>query len=373
MVSEEGLTSMDSVNSGESVKANSTNQGLPPAAWHERLLDHDLLPDRLIRFGIRRLLTQRLAEEGADGMEAQAQRLLDWVWLLKRSPIALVTDVANAQHYEVPAELFQMMLGPKLKYSACSWTDRNTTLAAAEDAMLELVCQRAQLENGQTVLDLGCGWGSFSLFAAVRYPNSQFVAVSNSGSQKAYIDAECRRRQIVNLEIVTADINVFNTEQRFDRVVSIEMFEHLRNYQELLRRIANWSKPGALLFVHIFCHQDYAYPFEVRDATDWMAAHFFTGGQMPSEDLLLFFQDDLRVQARWRVNGLHYAKTCRAWLDQIDGHRGEFLALCARIYGRDEARRWMVRWRVFLMSCEELFAYRGGTEWFVAHYLFKKG
>lgn len=372
MVPEAGVPSMNPEHSTVTLASDHAESQLPPA-WYQRLLERDLLPDTVIRFGIRRLVAQRLATSAMGGMEMQDEALLDWVSQLKRSPIALATDAANAQHYEVPAELFQMMLGPHLKYSGCLWQDPESTLIAAEAAMLDLVCRRAQLQDGQMVLDLGCGWGSFSLFAAARYPGSQFVAVSNSSSQKAYIDAECATRGIGNLEVVTADINAFDTAQRFDRVVSIEMFEHMRNYQELLRRIAGWSKPGALLFVHIFCHRDYAYPFEVQDASDWMAAHFFTGGQMPSEDLLLFFPDHFRIQARWRVNGLHYAKTCRAWLDRIDSRRGEFLELCARIYGPDEARRWRVRWRVFLMACEELFAYRRGAEWIVCHYLFEKG
>ncbi|HSN17113.1 MAG TPA: cyclopropane-fatty-acyl-phospholipid synthase family protein [Gammaproteobacteria bacterium] len=348
------------------------SEGLPRPAWYEPLLEAGLIPDPLIRRGIRRLLAQRLAAQEKAGFEAQAMGLTDWVWRLKRSPIAIATGAANAQHYEVPAGLFQMMLGPHLKYSSCLWPKPRMSLAEAEEAMLQQVCRRAHLDDGQEILDLGCGWGSFSLYAAATYPGSRVLAVSNSNSQREYIEAAARRQGLTNLEVVTADINVFDTTRRFDRVISIEMFEHMRNYQELLRRIAGWSRPGALLFVHIFCHREHAYPFEVKDASDWMARHFFTGGQMPSEDLLLHFQDDLRVQARWRVDGCHYARTCRAWLDNVDSRREEFLALCGTIYGSEQARRWQVRWRVFLMACEELFAFRGGSEWFVSHLLFRK-
>jgi len=340
-------------------------------ANYVRWLERDLLPDWLIRMGIRRLVKARLDKESAGGPAAQATRLMTFLDEIRRSPVALHPDAANTQHYEVPAEFFQLVLGPHRKYSCAVWTDDARTLADAESTMLALTCNRARLQDGQDVLELGCGWGSLSLYMASHYPRSRIVAVSNSRSQKAYIEGEAARRGLSNLEVLTADMNNFDTDRRFDRVVSVEMFEHMRNYSELLRRIASWSRPHALLFVHVFSHIRYAYPFEVSDASDWMAQHFFTGGLMPSDDLLLYFQDHFRIREHWRHSGVEYQKTSEAWLSNLDQNREKALALFAEVYGKDEALLWLVRWRVFFMACAELFGYANGEQWMVSHYLFE--
>ena len=337
----------------------------------DALLENDIVPDRLIRIGIRRLLRERLREEDAGNPASQQARLLRFVDQLRASPIALETKAANEQHYEVPAAFFVQCLGPRRKYSSAFWPEGVTTLAEAEDAMLDLTCQRACLEDGQDILELGCGWGSLSLYMAARYPHSRITAVSNSRSQKQFIDSESARLGLSNLEIVTADMNSFETDRRFDRVVSVEMFEHMRNYQELMRRIALWSKPGALLFVHIFTHRTFAYPFEDRGPNDWMARHFFTGGIMPSDDLLLHFQDDFTIREHWRLDGTHYQKTAEAWLAAMDTNRWAIMDIFERTYGPEDALRWFVRWRVFYMACAELWGYREGQEWLVSHYLFE--
>lgn len=338
-----------------------------------RLLERDLLPDWLIRIGIRRLLAQRLREERCATLEAQQQHLRRFITQLKASPIALHTREANEQHYELPCEFFELVLGRHLKYSSCYFTAATRTLEEAERGMLELTCQRARITDGDRILELGCGWGSLTLFMAERFPNARITAVSNSRTQKQFIETRALERGLTNLQVITCDMNdlAFGAGTRFDRAVSVEMFEHMRNYDMLLERIARWLTPQATLFVHIFTHRTYAYPFEIRDASDWMARYFFTGGIMPSDSLLSYFQRDLRLADHWHVDGLHYQQTSECWLQNMDRHRERILCLFEQTYGSDAARRWWVYWRVFFMSCAELFGYAGGREWLVSHYLFE--
>ncbi|MGC4083327.1 MAG: cyclopropane-fatty-acyl-phospholipid synthase family protein [Vicinamibacterales bacterium] len=338
------------------------------------LLERGLLPDALIRFGIRRLLRQRLAEEDRGGPEAQQAHLMKFVRELASSPIAIETAAANEQHYEMPALFFQYCLGSHLKYSSCHFEPGVTSLDRAEADMLELTVQRAELRDGDRILELGCGWGSLSLYMAQKFPGCRIIGVSNSASQREFIMARARERNLTNLEILTCDANVLKFPEgvRFDRVVSVEMFEHMRNYEVLLQRISGWMNPGATLFVHIFTHARYAYPFEVRDESDWMAKYFFTGGIMPSDDLLLYFQRDLRLREHWQVDGTHYQRTAEAWLVNMDAHRARILPLLTEVYGKRDAGKWWNYWRVFFLSCAELWGFRGGSEWLVSHYLFEK-
>jgi cyclopropane-fatty-acyl-phospholipid synthase len=342
------------------------------------LLERDLVPDFLIRRRIRSLLGARLAAEDQRDPERQQQRLLDFIRQLSASPVAIETAAANEQHYEVPTEFYTRVLGKHLKYSSGYYPHRNAApaenLEAAEARMLTLTCQRARLADGQRILELGCGWGSLSLWMAANYPGAHITAVSNSRTQRQHIEQQAMARGLKNIEVITCDVNelAFSGASGFDRVVSVEMFEHMRNYDTLLARVASWMKPQAKLFVHIFTHCKYAYPFEVRDETDWMARYFFTGGIMPSDDLLLYFQRDVRILEHWQVPGWHYSLTSEAWLQNMDRHRPALMPVLARTYGETQALRWWVYWRVFFMSCAELWGYGDGREWLVSHYLFEK-
>ena len=334
------------------------------------LTEAGLLPDSLVRAGIRRLLRQRLAAIHADDRELSTRIESGFVELMRDSEVAPVPELANEQHYEVPAAFFDAALGEHRKYSCCFWQPGTETLDEAEADALRITCERARIENGQAILDLGCGWGSLSLWIAGRYPQSRVTAVSNSQSQHDFITAQAKARGLDNLEVRVCDMNDFDTDARYDRIVSVEMFEHMRNYEVLYARVARWLAPQGLFFKHIFCHRTTPYEFVDQGPQDWMSRHFFSGGIMPSFDLPLHFQRDLQLVDRWAWNGQHYARTSNAWLQRMDRQRGKIMPILNATYGEAMASTWFVRWRIFFMACAELFDFNEGEEWFVGHYLF---
>ena len=337
------------------------------------LCERGLVPDALTRLGIRRLCAQRLREEGADDLARADARFRELLDELRRSPIAIETDAANEQHYEVPARFFELCLGKRLKYSSAYYPTGQESLDDAEDAMLALYGERAGLADGQQILELGCGWGSLTLWMAARYPNAHITGVSNSRSQREHILAQAAARGLGNVEILTRDVvRLELPEAQYDRVVSIEMFEHMRNYRHLLANVARWLRPGGKLFVHIFAHRHLMYPFLTEGEDNWMGRYFFTGGLMPSADTLLHFQQDLSIEERWLLPGTHYQRTANHWLENQDRNHREVLQVLGAAYGVEHAERWAQRWRMFWMACAELFGYEDGRQWLVAHYRFRK-
>ncbi|SCV71705.1 BQ2448_3293 [Microbotryum intermedium] len=384
-------------------------------------LDRGVVPDPIVRRAIRYLCRQRLQEIKATEMETSVEAKWAYIHGLKQSEVAIETDKANEQHYEVSTEFIQSCLGPNIKYSCCLYPTGNETLEQAELLMLESYCDKAKLEDGMEILDLGCGWGSLSLFLAKKYPNSTVTALSNSATQKVHIDSQAALRGLNNLTVFTGDVKVFNDfegTRSFDRILSIEMFEHMKNYEHLLKKVSSWLKPNAeaktgeaLLFVHIFCHRDTPYHFEENDG--WMSKHFFSGrsrhlgfedvvdleltlgvvfvflgGTMPSFDLFTHFQTDLTLERSWWINGKHYGRTCENWLKVQDSHRSKWFNTsfprldelvtgpAAKAASKQErstqGAKSFYRFRVFFLACAEFFALDEGESWGVGHYLFKK-
>ena len=341
------------------------------------LAERRWLPDSLVRRGMRRLVGKRLKSETAGDAEERAARLRQFVRELDESPIAIETQAANRQHYEVPAPFFRLHLGPRMKYSCCLFATGRESLSGAEEAMLACYADRAALADGQRILDLGCGWGSFALWAAARFPRSTVVGLCNSVGQRQYIEAAAVQRGLTNLIVRTGDMVDFEFDADdlgggFDRIVSIEMFEHMKNYRRLFAKVAGWLAHDGRLFVHVFANREVAYHFEDRGRDDWMSRHFFTGGTMPSFDLFTHFDDDLQVEKRWWISGRHYQRTANDWLRHMDAAEDAIMKIFRATYGEADARIWFSRWRMFYMAVAELFGFDDGRQWGVAHYRFAR-
>ena len=334
--------------------------------------EQGLVPDSVIRHGIKRLLKRRIAQLQADDCERMADYKAGFIQAMNASAIAPLPHKANDQHYEVATDFFLNVLGVHSKYSCCYWNPGVADLDAAEADALRITCEHAGLEDGMDILELGCGWGSLTLWMARTYPNSRILAVSNSGSQCRHISRLSHEQGLKNVEVFTGDMNHFGAPRQFHRIVSVEMFEHMRNYRALFARLSDWLRPGGQLFLHIFCHREVPYLFEDNGATDWMSRHFFSGGMMPSDDLPLHFQEQLRFVRQWRWNGRHYEKTANAWLRNMDQHKAVLWSIVQDAYGPEASQQWWMRWRMFFMACAELFGYADGQQWWVSHYLFEK-
>jgi cyclopropane-fatty-acyl-phospholipid synthase len=342
--------------------------------WYMNLLYSSLIPDALLRPILRYLTARKIRQLERMPSEVQEERRQNLLDKFDRSPIAIVPHLPNIQHYEVPPEFFQLVLGKRLKYSCCLWPDPDTTLDEAEEYMLDLTCKRAGLEDGLDVLDLGCGWGSLTVWITEKYPNSRITAVSNSRDQSRFIQAQAEARGLDNVQARVVDVNRLEETltESFDRVFSIEMFEHMKNYRRLMKAISKLLNPGGRLFVHHFSHRNFSYEYEEADRNNWMAQTFFTGGTMPADDLLLHYQEELALIDHWRVGGRHYARTLRAWLKKMDRRKEAVKKVLEVTYGPDQVNQWWINWRLFFLACEMTWAYRGGREYLVSHYLFKK-
>lgn len=345
---------------------------MPQSSLAFDLSESGLIPDIIVRRGIRLLLKQRIKEISGGDIESATTLQNDFIRHMKSAPIAILTEKANEQHYEVPAEFFSLVLGEHKKYSSCYWNNSTHDLSSAEQLALSMTCNNADLHDGQKILELGCGWGSLTLYMAQTYPSSIITGVSNSNSQREYIINKARQQNISNIEIITCDMNDFVPDKQFDRIVSVEMMEHMRNYQLLYQKISHWLESDGKLFKHIFVHRSTPYPFDVKDDSDWMSKYFFSGGMMPSDDLPLWFQNDLNIEQRWRWSGKHYAKTADAWLANMDAKKENVWRILENTYGPNNTEKWWNRWRMFFMACSELFGYNSGQEWYVSHYRFKR-
>jgi len=336
------------------------------------IVEAHLIPDGVIRYFIRREVGHGLRRVKNLTTEQASQETMDFIAEIRKMPIAVQQQKANEQHYEVPDAFYKLVLGPHLKYSSGYWPRANMTLEESEEVMLSMYCERAGLADGMSIVDLGCGWGSVTLFVAAKYPNARVTSISNSNSQREFIMSVAKQRGLSNIQVLTGDINVFDLPAALhgtaDRVISIEMFEHMKNYQLLMEKVSRWLKPQGKLFVHIFTGREVPEHFK----SGWMTDHFFSGGTMPSEHLLLYFQDHFKIERHWCINGAHYQKTLEAWLVEIDKKKKVVMPVLASTYGEKEAVKWFVNWRLFFIGCAEFFGYDNGEAYRVSHYLFVK-
>lgn len=334
--------------------------GLVTSAIHA--LQDQPMPDFVTRPAICMLVSNARKR-----LNASSASEADFARAMSERPVAERADAANAQHYELPPEFFRLILGPRLKYSSCLYRTGFESLGEAEEIALGETCVHADVRDGQAILELGCGWGSLSLWMAERMPNARIVAVSNSASQRSHIEAQAARRRLTNLTVITADMNDFAIDDRFDRIVSVEMFEHMANWRALLTRAKAWLKPDGRMFLHVFTHRSTPYRFDAGDRSDFIAQHFFTGGIMPSHGLIRCFPDLFEVEHEWRWSGDNYRRTAEQWLANFDAADPAIDAILREVYGRD-AGRWRHRWRLFFLATAGLFGDSGGEEWAVSHY-----
>ena len=344
----------------------------------DKLLAQGWIPDFLIRFGVKILLRNKIKNQKIPNIEKRQSKKVEFVNNLKNQPIAIKTSEANEQHYELPPSFFEEILGDRLKYSCGYWdeflppSDCANKLNQSEEAMLELTCSRADIKNGQKILDLGCGWGSLSIYMAENYPESKITALSNSSTQIEYINSIAKEKELDNLKAVIADINTYKSNNTFDRIISIEMFEHMRNYEALMSKLSKLLRNKGKLFIHIFSHHTYPFAYVNKSSSDWMARYFFAGGTMPSQDLLHYFLEDFHLENQWAVSGKHYKQTLEAWLYKMDNKKETIWPIFLEVYGKKEAKKWWNYWRTFFLSCAEFFGMNEGNEWFISHYLFQK-
>lgn len=334
-----------------------------------QLAEKGYIPDFILKKAINQLLRGRL-NQIPKGDDLKISSKLSFFEELKNSPIAISTNEANEQHYEVPPSFFKYVMSDRLKYSCCWYENDDDNLMQAEINMIEKTISRAEISNNQEILDLGCGWGSFTLHAAQKFPDSNFTCVSNSQDQIQFIKDEAKKRNLSNVFPEKQNVNELRFQQKFDRIVSVEMFEHVRNYKMLLNTLKGFMSSDGKIFIHIFTHKDHPYPYEVKSDSDWMSKYFFTGGIMPSADIFDYFNDDFSVINYWKINGEHYAKTCRDWLKNHYAKKAKIYDLFDKHY--DDANKWFQRWRLFFLACEMLFAYNQGDEWYVSHYLLEQ-
>ena len=337
--------------------------------WFNPLLARGLIPDWILRRGVRSQGKERLNMMNKVDSTKEYSKFINEA---STGNIAVNTDDANNHHYEVDSEFFKYCLGKNLKYSCCFWDENTLDLDAAEDNMLEIYSKRAEITDGMNILDIGCGWGSLSLFLAQKYPKSEITGVSNSSSQKIFIDSVASERNISNLNIITRDINDFRTEEKYDRILSIEMFEHTKNTKKLMNLINDWLNPNGLFFMHVFAHKENPYYFDRDQKNAWMAKYFFTGGMMPNHNLFKDLKSNLEYQKSWILSGEHYERTSNAWLDKMDQNKSKILSLFERSNSSSVAKRKFHFWRLFYIACAEIFGYDNGNEWVVSHHLFKK-